>query len=182
MYSRGSWGGSVDPYILTKFDKSSADGDTDAVVSLVIFEWRDEYLLGVVNQHSEERTVRLLHDPTVRPDVNPSQQREIICFDQNVKAGLCNETQIGEFILQPNATSLSQNNIVTKAIHLKDGAPINFPIKKTGYYCVWTYNFSTRPYRATVEFRNSYGQLPATQIPKLPFYGGLTIVYAAIGA
>lgn len=32
-----------------------------------------------------------------------------------------------------------------------------------------------------VEFRNAYGELPAAQIAKLPFYGALTIVYAVIG-
>lgn len=32
-----------------------------------------------------------------------------------------------------------------------------------------------------VEFRNAYGELPAAQIAKLPFYGGLTIVYAVVG-
>lgn len=31
-----------------------------------------------------------------------------------------------------------------------------------------------------VEFREAYGELPATQIPKLPFYGGITIVYALV--
>ena len=37
-------------------------------------------------------------------------------------------------------------------------------------------------YTATVEFRNAYGELPAAQIAKLPFYGGITVVYAVIGA
>ena len=32
-----------------------------------------------------------------------------------------------------------------------------------------------------MEFRNSYGELPAAQIAKLPFYGGLTITYAVLG-
>lgn len=27
-------------------------------------------------------------------------------------------------------------------------------------------------------FKNSYGELPGSQIAKLPFYGGLTILYA----
>ena len=31
-----------------------------------------------------------------------------------------------------------------------------------------------------VEFREAYGELPATQIPKLPFYGGITILYAVV--
>lgn len=30
-------------------------------------------------------------------------------------------------------------------------------------------------------FQNAYGELPAAQIAKLPFYGGITIVYAVIG-
>jgi len=47
---------------------------------------------------------------------------------------------------------------------------------------VMTYGFSADEYRAIVTFRNAYGELPAAQIAKLPFYGGLTIVYAVIGA
>lgn len=36
-------------------------------------------------------------------------------------------------------------------------------------------------YRVIVEFRNAYGELPAAQVPKLPFYGGAAIVYAVVG-
>ncbi len=84
-----------------------------------------------------------------------------------------------------NATELSTNLIFTKAVHLKDpGLPINYGIKKTGYFCVGTTGFSPADveYTAIVEFRNAYGELPAAQIAKLPFYGGITIVYAVIGA
>lgn len=48
MYSMASWGGSVDPFILTTFDNSSYKGDGDGIVSFVIFEWRDENLLGIL--------------------------------------------------------------------------------------------------------------------------------------
>ena len=44
-----------------------------------------------------------------------------------------------------------------------------------------TFAYSGHDYQAYVEFRNAYGELPAAQIAKLPFYGGLTIVYAVIG-
>lgn len=37
-------------------------------------------------------------------------------------------------------------------------------------------------FSSVVTFQNSYGELPASQIAKLAFYGGLTIVYAVIGA
>ena len=84
--------------------------------------------------------------------------------------------------MKPNASVLAKSPIQTYAVHLNDPKPIRYMVKKTGYYCVWTYKFSKEPYRAAVEFRNAYGELPAAQIPKLPFYGGLTIVYAVIGA
>lgn len=94
---------------------------------------------------------------------------------------LCKGEEIGSFILSQNATEKSINPIVSKAIHLKDPAPIDYSVKRTGYYCVATYAFSDKDYKAVVEFRNSYGELPAAQIAKLPFYGGLTIVYAVVG-
>ena len=53
MYSMASWGGSVDPFILTTFDNSSYKSDADAIVSFVIFEWRDENLLGVLAKPSD---------------------------------------------------------------------------------------------------------------------------------
>jgi hypothetical protein len=112
-------------------------------------------------------------------------QNEYLCDDESIQAGFCNVNATGEFILAPNATELSKNVIWTQAIHLKDPSlPINYGIKNTGYYCVGTSAFSPldAQYSALVEFRNAYGELPAAQIAKLPFYGGITIVYAVIGA
>jgi hypothetical protein len=43
---------------------------------------------------------------------------------------------------------------------------------------VQVYGLETKDFSAVVEFKNSYGELPAAQIAKLPFYGGLTIMYA----
>jgi hypothetical protein len=87
--------------------------------------------------------------------------------------------------LAPNATDLSKSEIVTKAVNLKNpDQPINYGIQKTGYYCVGTAGFAPDgvEYTAIVEFRNAYGELPAAQIAKLPFYGGITIVYTVITA
>jgi hypothetical protein len=98
-----------------------------------------------------------------------------------VKKGYCNETNIGEYILAEGATSKSKNLIETYAVHLKEpGKPTKYMITQTGYYCVLTDRFSASEYEAVVEFRNAYGELPATQIPKLPFYGGITILYALV--
>lgn len=46
MYSRKSWGGNTDPYILVKFRKTDVEEGTDPLVSLVMFEWNDEELIG----------------------------------------------------------------------------------------------------------------------------------------
>ena len=65
---------------------------------------------------------------------------------------------------------------------MKDAKPVNYAIKKTGYYCVLTdkYGADAQGYQGLIEFRNAYGELPATQVPKLPFYGGISILYALL--
>ncbi|KFA63549.1 hypothetical protein S40285_00398 [Stachybotrys chlorohalonatus IBT 40285] len=160
MYGKTSWGGPVEPFILVKFLNTTHPAD-DPIASLVIFEWRDRDFIGV-------------------PDPNAPGDRFGICNKDFVRKGLCNETNIGEFIVAPNATDKSNALILTKAVHLKEAAPIHYPIKKTGYYCIVTDVFTANEYNAVAEFRNAYGELPATQIPKLPFYGGITILYALV--
>lgn len=107
-------------------------------------------------------------------------QKVGICEEKQIEDGFCEEQNIGEFILAANATEKSKNLILTDAVHLKDSKPIKYEIKKTGYYCVLTDKYTANDYTAVVEFRNAYGELPATQIPKLPFYGGITILYALV--
>ncbi|TGO58233.1 hypothetical protein BCON_0057g00200 [Botryotinia convoluta] len=166
MYDRKTWGGPTEPHILVKWLPTTQDSeDPDPIASMVIFEWRDYDLVGVL--------------PTI-----DSIQKEFICDPENISNGFCNSNQTGQFLLAPNATERSISQIYTGAVHLNStGPPINYPIKKTGYYCVGTTGYSPTnvKYTAIVEFRNAYGELPAAQIPKLPFYGIITIVYAVIG-
>lgn len=96
-------------------------------------------------------------------------------------AKLCEEKDIGSFVLGVNATERSKQPLLSTAIHLNDPAPIKYPISKTGFYCVSTFAFSDADYNAVVVFQNAFGDLPAAQIAKLPFYGGLTITYAVLG-
>ncbi|PGG96744.1 hypothetical protein AJ79_09472 [Helicocarpus griseus UAMH5409] len=170
MYSRKSWGGDVDPFILVTIDKPEIkDPDTDHLVSLVIFEWKDEDLIGRYPSGGDSENASHLCP------------FEPICDHENIAAGLCTKDQLGSFILAENAAGNSKSPIISTAIDLKDPKPINYPVAHTGFYCVSTYGFSGDEYKGVVAFRNSYGELPAPQIPKLPFYGALTIVYAVIG-
>lgn len=164
MYSKKSWGGSVDPFILVKYLPDQTNDESDPLVSMVIFEWQDEELIGRYPDTAEEYPVKTY-----------------ICDQPAVDQDFCKQEEIGSFVLQSNATAASRNPIYNEAIHLKDPKAVNYPIKKTGYYCVTTYPYSDHEYTAVVEFRNAYGELPAAQIAKLPFYGGLTITYAVLG-
>lgn len=158
MYSKNSWGGPTDPYISLMFDKYG--GSAHPIVSVLIFEWKDEKFIGIQR--------------------DPSQPRVIICEPHHVPEGYCTAEDVGKFVLQENATELSQNVIYNKAVHLRDVQPIMYGIKNTGYYCIITVPFKADEYSAVAEFRNAYGELAATQIPKLPFYGGITILYAVV--
>lgn len=62
MYSKASWGGSVDPHILVKF-KQQPDAEGDPIASLVMFEWKDFDLVGVYPT-AESMTVCLLNPCT----------------------------------------------------------------------------------------------------------------------
>lgn len=48
MYDRKTWGGAVDPHILVKFIKNTAEDDSDPIASMIIFEWKDYDLIGVL--------------------------------------------------------------------------------------------------------------------------------------
>lgn len=64
MYSRKSWGGDTDPFILVKFIKpDDVIEEEDPIVSLVIFEWQDRPLIGaeVPTKDGEGTMVRLRH-------------------------------------------------------------------------------------------------------------------------
>jgi hypothetical protein len=158
MYSRKSWGGIVDPFILTKFvPPTDIPEGEDPLVSMLIFEWKDRPLIAT------------------GPEGNA-----MICDQGAVDAGSCKEEEIGAFMLAGNATEASRNQMLTQAIHLNNPPAVRYPVRKTGYYCIVTNAFTSpdEKYSAITEFRNAFGELPAAQIAKLPFYAAITIIYA----
>jgi hypothetical protein len=115
--------------------------------------------------------------------------RKYICDDESIGLKLCNATQKYEWILADDVDNISQMQMRTTAIHLNDPKAMKYPVPKgetkipikTGYYCVAAQaDDKEMRYEAIVTFRNAYGELPAAQIAKLPFYGGITIVYFVI--
>ncbi|EFE37282.1 hypothetical protein TRV_08093 [Trichophyton verrucosum HKI 0517] len=162
MYGKKSWGGDINPFILLRME--AVKDKKDPIMSLAIFEWKDESLIG--------------RDLTAK---DGSIQKKLICGPPSVEAKLCTEKEIGSFILAPNATEKAKSPLISLAINMTDPKPIKYPVSKTGFYCVTTYPYTDMEYEGVVTFRNAYGELPATQVPKLAFYGGLTILYALMG-
>lgn len=59
MYSRKSWGGNVDPFILVKMLKpDDLPENDDPIVSLIIFEWKDRPLIGKPNPQRDNLVCR----------------------------------------------------------------------------------------------------------------------------
>lgn len=54
MYSKKSWGGPVDPFILVKFLNNTLPEGDDPTVSLLLFEWKDRKFIGVPNGETGE--------------------------------------------------------------------------------------------------------------------------------
>lgn len=183
MYSRKGWGGSVDPFILVKFLNKDNNTDPKPVVSMVIFEWKDVDLIGVLPTPEALQVSCGDGGKIIAPQLIWIQ-KQWQCDEENVRNDFCNSTEIGEFIVAKNATEISKSIILTQAVDLTNPQPIHYAIKTTGFYCIDTISFSNDDleYTAIVEFRNAYGELPGAQIAKLPFYGGLTIGYAVVAA
>ncbi|QPG73279.1 hypothetical protein FOA43_000587 [Brettanomyces nanus] len=162
MYSKRDWGGVDESFI--KIDVQSfrdVDPSTEkAAISLVIFEYQDIDGLGVYDESN--------------------RRRRYICTETMVSNELCSSDQLNQFIVDDNFTSYA----TIKSVVLTDLGTNDFSYKvsKTGYYCVAAYtpDFTTKTntFKMLINFHNSFGSLPASQIPLLPLYGLLAVIYA----
>lgn len=48
MYSQKAWGGPVEPFILVNIVKAAQKSISDPLIALVVYEWRDEDLIGIL--------------------------------------------------------------------------------------------------------------------------------------
>ncbi|KAI5952013.1 hypothetical protein KGF54_005088 [Candida jiufengensis] len=166
VYSKKDWGGSLKPHIGLnlkqfknhKYDPKNKDKKYDDIsVSYIIFEYKDLINIGV--------------------DVGDGKYK-FICDDYAVETlKICTDEQKGNFIVNSNSTN---STILASQLTQLGPADIHYPINRTGYYCVSTFSkFDNDPkYKGIINFQNAFGQLNASEIPKLPAYGILTLCYA----
>ncbi|ODV77131.1 putative transmembrane protein [Suhomyces tanzawaensis NRRL Y-17324] len=171
IYSKHDWGGSSKPHIaftLNQYgdEKYSGGGkkeleykNKDAIaVSYVVFEYKDLSNIGVRDQDGK---------------------MNYICDDIAINEGLCDKKQKDKFIVNNNVTN---STVLTNVLTHLGPAQIDYPINKTGYYCVATFTFSDKKYHGRINFQNAFGELSASEIPKLPAYGILAVCYAIASA
>ncbi|KAK6204447.1 lung seven transmembrane receptor-domain-containing protein [Scheffersomyces amazonensis] len=167
MYAKSDWGGSKKPLIditLTQFgnekynpksDNGAEEHEEDISVSYIIFEYKDIGNIGI--------------------DIGDGQQ-QYICDDYAIETlGICEASHKGNFLLNTNITNTTI--LTSKLVHFGD-AKINYAINTTGYYCVSTFSQYDKEYKGKINFQNAFGELSASEIPKLPAYGILTLCYA----
>jgi hypothetical protein len=79
----------------------------------------------------------------------------------------CSESHRNNFIFPENITTSIVAHIFDH--NSKDTFTFDYPINKTGFYCVVTYLLEENgQYFINVEWQNPYGELPASEYPKLP--------------
>jgi hypothetical protein len=148
MYAKGDIRGDADPYILVEFPPHP---ETDSDVSLVIYAWEDEALLGV------------------RPKDSPNVPKTYICGDEAIDFKLCNETQRGHFLITEPPNNETFAPIHTELVRVRQNQTepiqVRYDILRTGWYCVNSIGLSD--YSATVYWEGPYGKAPATEYPKL---------------
>lgn len=165
VYSKHDYGGSIKPHISLKllqygkdrFDSKKSIKDQphseDISLTYIIFEYKDFSSIGYYFEDG---------------------QVKYICDEAAVELGICDEAQKGKFIINNNHTN---NTILTgKLTHLGQ-ADISYNINQTGYYCVSTFVSDSTKYNGFINFQNAFGNLSASEIPKLPAYGIFTILY-----
>lgn len=164
MYSKEDWKGKVDPFISFNVKDISEISEGDPGMYVAIFDFQDFEHLGAVL---------------------PDGSKYYICDDYAIELGLCEESHKNEFIVEEVAydpfseeNRTLVNQIMTFSQNSKGLHDTKYPVKQTGYYCVTAFtSSSSTKFKATVNFRNAYGHLAASEVNKMPLYGLLAIGY-----
>ncbi|KAG0743501.1 hypothetical protein G6F57_005062 [Rhizopus arrhizus] len=163
MWNKGAIPGGAQPYI-----KVSIGPQSHGTVSLLIYEWNDFENLGMY----DERVGDIAY----------------ICDRLAISHNLCKSSQLGQFITHIPSDQANTTSVYTKTLTLSgnETEAALYKVDATGYYCVaLTSTASTNQtdsfFEAWVEWKFPYGELPATDYPKLLLYGVFAFVYLAVG-
>lgn len=164
IYSKQDWGGKIKPKVditLTEYDgskyqpKKEDKQEIGDPVSFVIFEYRDMSKIGAVADGT----------------------KYFLCDDEAIDLKLCDRNDYDRFIVD---TKEDSERILSSEFKELGKANVNYTVEDSGYYCVVLYSLDAKEYSGYADFQNAFGYLSASEIPKLPAYGALTICYAVV--
>ncbi|KAI0267235.1 lung seven transmembrane receptor-domain-containing protein [Russula aff. rugulosa BPL654] len=194
------------------FINVSFDSTSQGHLAMVIYEWKDYQFLGKVTSETD--------------DYLP---KTYVCTTDAVRGGFCDSSGLGRFILDlPTGKSIENTTFWSARVAFPEsergssrdlqtrqaGAnpnpsppsllvyqePIQYLVRKTGYYCVAVVPVTVLQtsssalqerqstdihpsYKGTVLFRNVFdGELAATDYPKVNFYFAMFLLYTALAA
>ncbi|XBW37211.1 hypothetical protein QEN19_002793 [Hanseniaspora menglaensis] len=170
MYSKSDWNGKIDPFISFNIKSLSnyKDGQNHDV-SVVIFDFQDYTHIGKLKPGTDNYY--------------------LICDEEAIAHKMCNSSQKNQFLIETEVydpitetTNLANAEILTFYQNHTGLYDLKYQVEKSGYYCALTYsNNGNLDYSAVVNFRNAFGQLPASEVNNLALYGLLAVFYA-VGA
>ncbi|CAO3676360.1 unnamed protein product [Rhizopus stolonifer] len=127
--------------------------------------------------------------PYIKVSLGPQSTGPYVCERSTISRNLCKSSQLGQFITNIPSSETNTTSIYTETLTL-DGNQTEaalYKVDRTGYYCValtdstLSSNQTSSFFEAWVEWKFPYGELPATDYPKLLLYGVFAIVYLAVG-
>ncbi|EEB07112.1 seven transmembrane receptor-like protein [Schizosaccharomyces japonicus yFS275] len=129
-------------------------------VSVLIFNWKEEEAIGISN----------------------GDVIYYMCDYEAVSAGLCGENEVGKYLVN---TDYPHDSVLSQIIKLDEmTAPMVYEVDTTGLYCVFTYPLegSSETYKLLATWHNYFGDLDASDYPRLYLYPVMLIVLAVVSS
>lgn len=105
MYSQKAWGGPTEPHILIEFQKDETTDDTDPIVSLIVFEWKDYDLVGRLPT-ADSTQVQLFAQPAQCPTAD-------FCTRKNTYATRRLSTMASAVATRPDSSSWQRMLVIS---------------------------------------------------------------------
>lgn len=97
-----------------------------------------------------------------------------MCSEEAAQEGLCNEAQLGEFLISDAARAAARYPMMTSALDVSKPIPLVYPVRKPGFYCAASFSFSVDKFAGTMRTSEPASNGPAFKRTLFNVYGYLT--------
>ncbi|CAG8510650.1 17327_t:CDS:2, partial [Dentiscutata heterogama] len=146
------------------FDKAAIPGGADPKITLKYDKISEIGTSVVVYEYSDSGSIGYFEEG-----------------EATIKNHHCTDSQLNSIVFNKDASSIVDHVFYFNSTG--EDRSFIYHVNKTGFYCVAALSFEGKggDFMIRIDWRNPYGELPASDYPKLPFYGLLSLVYLVIG-